>query len=41
MSEEAKITTVDIDKLTGLTEADVQERLTKFGYNEINEKEES
>jgi len=32
---------VDIDNLTGLNEEDVKERLDKYGYNEINEKEES
>ena len=31
---------IELDNLTGLNEADVKERLEKFGYNEINEKEE-
>ncbi|WP_457744923.1 HAD-IC family P-type ATPase, partial [Sulfurimonas sp.] len=32
---------VDIDNLTGLTQDEVKEHLEKFGYNELNEKEES
>ena len=32
---------VDLDKLTGLSEEDVKERIEKYGYNAINEKEES
>jgi len=31
---------IDIDSLTGLNDNDVKERLDKYGYNEINEKEE-
>jgi len=32
--------TVDIDSLQGLSKKEVQEQLEKYGYNEINEKEE-
>ncbi len=31
---------VDLDRLSGLSQEDVKERIEKYGYNEINEKEE-
>jgi len=36
-----KDTNFDINNVKGLTQEEVQERLKKYGYNEINEKEES
>ncbi len=35
-----KTQSIELDNLAGLREADVKERLEKFGHNEINEKEE-
>jgi len=32
---------INLDTLTGLNEEDVKERIEKYGYNEINEKEET
>ncbi|WP_457746631.1 plasma-membrane proton-efflux P-type ATPase [Sulfurimonas sp.] len=35
------VQTFDSDNVTGLTKEEVQERIEKYGYNELNEKEES
>jgi len=35
------MTVQELDNISGLNEEDVKERLAKFGYNELNEKEES